>query len=91
MTKLASVLPFATGISTNGVPAVVVLRDTSSTFGLLLVIRTVTPPCAVAPAAPRSRPSSDRRPPAPAGQQRHARRAHGYRHGGAAWKPPPLR
>src|SRR5687768_471386 len=36
-------------MSTNGVPAVVVLRDTSSTSGLLLVMRTVTPPCAAAP------------------------------------------
>ena len=82
MTKLASVLPFATGMSTNGVPAVVVLGDTSSTSGLLLVIRTVTPPCAVAPSR-AAKPPVIRPPPTSPGRfsKRHARRAHGHRHG----------
>ena len=89
MTKLASVLPFATGISTNGVPAVVVLGDTSSTFGLLLVIRTVTPPCAVAPSR-AAKPPVIRPPPTSPG--RFSSVMPGALTvtvtGGAAWKPP---
>ncbi len=46
---VASVPPLATGISTNAVPPTDAVRERTARVGSLLVIRTVTPPCWVAP------------------------------------------